>query len=160
MVLVTNYPKITFYNELCCSLEVPFWSYVYASDILSCHIDNAIGTNYYSALLATIAVFLPGFLLLLGGIQKNWQAIANAAIGCWRLHLPRVMNAAVVGLLLAALYQPIFTSAVSGGLNFALIIMGCVAIENGQDANRRACRHVYAIRRSYWLLTKDLTEAS
>lgn len=34
------------------------------------------------------------------------------------------MNAAVVGLLLAALYQPIFTSAVSSDIDFALIIIG------------------------------------
>jgi chromate transporter len=72
------------------------------------------------ALLATIAVFLPGFLLLLG-VLKNWQALANK---------PKVagaltgVNAAVVGLLLAALYQPIFSSAVNNGLDFALIIVG------------------------------------
>jgi chromate transporter len=34
------------------------------------------------------------------------------------------VNAAVVGLLLAALYQPIFTSAVNNGLDFALIVVG------------------------------------
>lgn len=72
------------------------------------------------ALLATIAVFLPGFLLLLG-VLKNWQTLASK---------PKVagaltgVNAAVVGLLLAALYQPIFTSAVNNGLDFALIIVG------------------------------------
>lgn len=72
------------------------------------------------ALLATIAVFLPGFLLLLS-VLKNWQALASK---------PKVagaltgVNAAVVGLLLAALYQPIFTSAVNNGLDFALIIVG------------------------------------
>lgn len=72
------------------------------------------------ALLATIAVFLPGFLLLLG-VLKNWQALASK---------PKIagaltgVNAAVVGLLLAALYQPIFTSAVNNGLDFALIIAG------------------------------------
>ncbi|WP_261882012.1 chromate efflux transporter [Vibrio pelagius] len=72
------------------------------------------------ALLATIAVFLPGFLLLLG-VLKNWQALASK---------PKVagaltgVNAAVVGLLLAALYQPIFSSAVNSGLDFALIVAG------------------------------------
>ena len=72
------------------------------------------------ALLATIAVFLPGFLLLLG-VLKNWQAIASKPLVAGAL---TGVNAAVVGLLLAALYQPIFTSAVSGGLDFALIIVG------------------------------------
>ncbi|MBJ2145017.1 chromate efflux transporter [Vibrio sp. IB15] len=72
------------------------------------------------ALLATIAVFLPGFLLLLG-VLKNWQAIASKPLVAGAL---TGVNAAVVGLLLAALYQPIFTSAVSDGLDFALIIVG------------------------------------
>lgn len=72
------------------------------------------------ALLATIAVFLPGFLLLLG-VLKNWQAIANKPLVAGAL---TGVNAAVVGLLLAALYQPIFTSAVSSGVDFALIIVG------------------------------------
>ncbi|MEZ8283272.1 chorismate-binding protein [Vibrio splendidus] len=72
------------------------------------------------ALLATIAVFLPGFLLLLG-VLKNWQAIANKPLVAGAL---TGVNAAVVGLLLAALYQPIFTSAVSSGIDFALIIVG------------------------------------
>ncbi|MEZ9476049.1 chromate efflux transporter [Vibrio splendidus] len=72
------------------------------------------------ALLATIAVFLPGFLLLLG-VLKNWQAIASKPLVAGAL---RGVNAAVVGLLLAALYQPILTSAVSSGLDFALIIVG------------------------------------
>ncbi|MEZ9176889.1 chromate efflux transporter [Vibrio kanaloae] len=72
------------------------------------------------ALLATIAVFLPGFLLLLG-VLKNWQAIASKPMVAGALS---GVNAAVVGLLLAALYQPIFTSAVSSGLDFTLIIVG------------------------------------
>ncbi|CSI56161.1 chromate transporter [Vibrio cholerae] len=50
------------------------------------------------ALIATLAVFLPGFLLLLG-VLKNWSALAQR---------PKVagamqgVNACVVGLLLAA----------------------------------------------------------
>ena len=72
------------------------------------------------ALIATIAVFLPGFLLLLAAL-KNWQAIAS---------IPRVsgalagVNAAVVGLLLAALYQPIFSSSVLSSIDFVLVIIG------------------------------------
>ncbi|MGF1752797.1 chromate efflux transporter [Vibrio makurazakiensis] len=72
------------------------------------------------ALLATLAVFLPGFLLLLG-VLKNWQALAS---------IPKVngalcgVNAAVVGLLLAALYNPVFNSAVYSVLDMALVIIG------------------------------------
>ncbi|KZN28981.1 chorismate-binding protein [Pseudoalteromonas luteoviolacea S2607] len=72
------------------------------------------------ALVATLAVFLPGFLLLLA-VLKNWQMLAN---------MPRVagalsgVNAAVVGLLLAALYQPVFLSAVIQPLDLALVLVG------------------------------------
>ncbi|MCW8336221.1 chromate efflux transporter [Vibrio paucivorans] len=72
------------------------------------------------ALIATIGVFLPGFLLLLG-VLKNWQALAanhkvSGAING--------VNAAVVGLLVAALYQPVFSSAVAGAQDIALILIG------------------------------------
>ncbi|HAS8599888.1 TPA: chromate efflux transporter [Vibrio vulnificus] len=72
------------------------------------------------AAVATLAVFLPGFLLMLG-VLKNWQLLAAN---------PRVsgalqgVNASVVGLLVAALYQPVFTSAVSSGLDVGLILIG------------------------------------
>ncbi len=77
-------------------------------------------TPVLGALVATIAVFLPGFLLLLG-VLKNWQSLAAK---------PRVsgtisgVNASVVGLLLAALYQPVFSSAVASPIDIALIITG------------------------------------
>ncbi|MCG9653420.1 chromate efflux transporter [Vibrio vulnificus] len=72
------------------------------------------------AVVATLAVFLPGFLLMLG-VLKNWQLLAAN---------PRVsgalqgVNASVVGLLVTALYQPVFTSAVSNGLDVGLILIG------------------------------------
>lgn len=72
------------------------------------------------ALIATIAVFLPGFLLLLA-VLKNWQALAQK---------PKVagaltgVNAAVVGLLAAALYQPVFISAVFTPIDIALVLFG------------------------------------
>lgn len=72
------------------------------------------------ALIATLAVFLPGFLLLLG-VLKNWQSLAKN---------PKVsgavngVNAAVVGLLVAALYQPVFTSAVLNAWDIAFVLVG------------------------------------
>lgn len=72
------------------------------------------------ALIATIAVFLPGFLLLLG-VLKNWQSLA---------HNPTIsgavngVNASVVGLLVAALYQPVFISAVLSPLDISLVLVG------------------------------------
>lgn len=70
--------------------------------------------------LATIAIFLPGFLLLVGLIGA-WERITSS---------PRVagaaagLNAAVVGLLLSALYQPVFRSAVEGPSDVAVVLVG------------------------------------
>ncbi|EGS7960839.1 TPA: chromate efflux transporter [Vibrio cholerae] len=72
------------------------------------------------ALSATLAVFLPGFLLLLG-VLKNWSALAQR---------PKVagamqgVNACVVGLLLAALYQPVWSSTVHAPLDWAALLVG------------------------------------
>lgn len=71
---------------------------------------------FTGALLATLALFLPGFLLLwaMGPCWQRWLAhprLAGAVSG---------INAAVVGLLLAALYQPVWLSAVLAPLDLAL----------------------------------------
>ncbi|MDP4491152.1 chromate efflux transporter [Vibrio sp. AH4] len=72
------------------------------------------------ALIATFAVFLPGFLLLLG-VLKNWSTLAQR---------PKVagamqgVNACVVGLLLAALYQPVWSSTVHAPLDWAALLVG------------------------------------
>ncbi|ELE2165824.1 chromate efflux transporter [Vibrio fluvialis] len=78
-----------------------------------------------SALVATVAIFLPGFLLLLGVI-KHWRALA--AIPAINGALAGV-NASVVGLLIAALYQPVFSSAVSTTLDIAAILLGFVLMK-------------------------------
>ncbi|QBF82544.1 chromate efflux transporter [Shewanella maritima] len=72
------------------------------------------------AIVATLAIFLPGFLLMLVGL-KSWHAISqrpviSAAIGG--------VNAAVVGLLFAALYSPVFTSAVLSPVDMGLVVLG------------------------------------
>lgn len=77
-------------------------------------------TPLAGALLATLALFLPGFLLLwaLGPCWQGWLArprLAGAVIG---------INAAVVGLLLAALYQPVWQSAVQVPTDLALAAVG------------------------------------
>lgn len=68
------------------------------------------------ALIAVVSIFLPGMLLLIG-ILPFWTKVktlpgAKAAIAG--------MNAGVVGLLGAALYDPVWTSAIGSGLDFAL----------------------------------------
>lgn len=68
------------------------------------------------AALALGAIFLPSFLLVVG-VLPFWGALRSrpgvrAAL--------RGVNAAVVGLLLAALYHPVWTSAISGPWDVAL----------------------------------------
>ncbi|MFN1583076.1 chromate efflux transporter [Vibrio rotiferianus] len=77
-------------------------------------------TPILGALVATLGVFLPGFLLLLG-VLKNWQALAGKPAVSGAVN---GVNASVVGLLLAALYQPVFTSAVIAPIDIALVIAG------------------------------------
>lgn len=68
------------------------------------------------AWVALCAIFLPGFLLLVG-VLPFWNVVA----GHRRVQaLMRGVNAAVVGILAAALYSPVFTSAVTGPAQFAL----------------------------------------
>jgi chromate transporter len=68
------------------------------------------------AALATLAIFLPGFLLLLG-VLPFWNALLRRP---WTGPLVRGANAAVVGILAAALYTPVFTTAIVDALSFGL----------------------------------------
>ena len=67
------------------------------------------------ATLALVAIYAPSFLLVFGALPL-WQQLRGIA----RLrHALDMANAAVVGLLLAVLYDPVFTSAVRGPLDLA-----------------------------------------
>jgi chromate transporter len=75
--------------------------------------DGAAG-----ALVATIAIFLPSFLMV-WGVFPFWERIRH------RTGLQGVLrgvNAAVVGILLAALYDPIWTTAVHNERDAAFAI--------------------------------------
>jgi chromate transporter len=66
--------------------------------------------------LALVAVFLPSFFLVVGALPF-WDTVR--AHPSFQAAL-RGINAAVVGLLAAALYSPIWTSAILGPADFAL----------------------------------------
>jgi chromate transporter len=68
------------------------------------------------AALALIAVFLPSFLLVVGALPF-WAAVRPRPGFAAAL---RGINAAVVGLLLAALYHPVWTSAIRSPFDVAL----------------------------------------
>lgn len=81
-------------------------------------------TRWGGAGIALAAIFLPSFLLV-AGVLPFWDRLrANARI---RAALAGV-NAAVVGLLLAALYQPVWTGAIESAPDFALVIAAVVAL--------------------------------
>ena len=70
------------------------------------------------AVLATIAIFLPAFLLV-AGILPFWDRLRGrqtVQAALWGV------NAAVVGILLAALYDPIWTGAVRTPADFSLAL--------------------------------------
>ena len=90
---------------------------------------NLTGLNPgYGALVATVGIFLPAALLV-AGVLPFWNSLRlrpgsqSALAG---------LNAGVVGLLLAALYTPVFTSAVQsgarGGTELALAFAAYVAL--------------------------------
>jgi chromate transporter len=76
------------------------------------------------ALLCLVSIFLPAFLLVIGTLPF-WQVLgtrprAQAALSG--------VNAAVVGLLLAALYNPVWQSAIASPRDFALALAAFVLL--------------------------------
>jgi chromate transporter len=76
------------------------------------------------AAICLAAVFLPGLLLLVGALpfwdSFRTRPVAQAAM--------RGANAAVVGILGAALYDPVWTSAILSPRDFALALLGFVLL--------------------------------
>ncbi len=74
--------------------------------------------------LALVAIFLPSFLLVAGALPF-WEVLRSHPMA--RAALAGV-NAAVVGLLMAALYHPVWTSAIVGVHEFILALFALVAL--------------------------------
>jgi chromate transporter len=72
--------------------------------------------GWAGAALCLIAVFLPSFLLVLGALPF-WEDLRRKPAAQAAL---RGVNAAVVGLLLAALYDPVWTAGITNARDFAL----------------------------------------
>jgi chromate transporter len=76
---------------------------------------GAVMGGWAGGLLATIAIFLPAFLLVLGTLPF-WNSLS---------HYPKIkgalmgVNAAVVGILISAFYNPIWTSTILAPTDFA-----------------------------------------
>ncbi len=76
------------------------------------------------AAIATLAIFLPG-LLLMYAFSQSWLALTNNSFFS-RLGLG--INAAVVGLLMAAFYQPVWQSGVLNLVDFAFVVLGIICV--------------------------------
>lgn len=85
---------------------------------------GGIEGGWVGAAVALVAVFLPGTLLVFAGLPL-WTYVRNHALA--RAALSGV-NAGVVGLLLAALYDPVWTSAVHSSQGLAFVLMAWVSL--------------------------------
>lgn len=85
---------------------------------------KTVPNGLIGATIALVAIFLPGFLLLVGTLPF-WDVfrarpIVHAAMGG--------ASAAVVGILGAALYDPVWTSAILKPCDFALALTGFILL--------------------------------
>jgi chromate transporter len=85
---------------------------------------NAAPSGWLGGLVCLLAIFAPSFLLVMGALPF-WAGLrgdmrARAALAG--------INAAVVGLLLAALYHPVWTSAILRPQDFGMAIVAFVAL--------------------------------
>lgn len=82
------------------------------------------GGAWIGGLTALVAIFLPSFLLVIGALPY-WQSLRRHA----RTQAALIgINAAVVGILLAALYNPVWTSAIRQSADFALALLALIAL--------------------------------
>ncbi len=80
--------------------------------------------GWSGGLLCLVAIFVPSFLLVAGALPF-WERLRRSA------HTQAALagiNAAVVGLLLAALYNPVWTSAIHGPGDFGLALLALIAL--------------------------------
>jgi chromate transporter len=74
--------------------------------------------GWLGATICLVAIFLPSFLLVIGTLPF-WDRLRRLPLAQSVL---RGVNAAVVGLLLAALYNPVWTAGITGPYDFALAV--------------------------------------
>ncbi len=80
--------------------------------------------GFAGAALGLIGIFLPGILVLLGALPF-WDSFRKRA---GAQAMMRGVNAAVVGVLGAALYNPVWTTTVHTGKDFGIALVGFVLL--------------------------------
>lgn len=93
------------------------------SSFLGATIEDGMG-SWVMGFIALFAIFLPSFLIVFGILPfwnklRDIQAIRSALMG---------INASVVGVLLAAFYQPVWTSSIFSSTDFGLALVAFVAL--------------------------------
>ncbi len=81
-------------------------------------------SGWLGAAVCLTAIFVPSFLLV-AGVLPLWEPLRRSAHAQAAL---AGVNAAVVGLLLAALYHPVWTSAIHSAADFGLALAALVAL--------------------------------
>jgi chromate transporter len=87
-------------------------------------IDSQLAYSISHGVLALVAIFLPAFMIL-AAVLPYWQAVRSSA------HIQAAMagvGASVVGILVSALYQPIWRETVGSATDFAAIVLVYVAL--------------------------------
>ena len=85
---------------------------------------NQAPTGWLGGVICLVAIFAPSFLLVVGALPF-WERLRGTP------HTQAALlgvNAAVVGLLLAALYQPVWTSAIRAPQDFGLALVALIAL--------------------------------
>jgi chromate transporter len=85
---------------------------------------NAYMPGAWSALVAVTFIFLPGLLVTIGGLALLGRVSPHAR---FRSALTG-LNAAVVGILAAALYNPVWKTAIRGRIDIAIAIAGLLLL--------------------------------
>ncbi len=87
-------------------------------------ISTQTPSGWLGAAIAVVAIFLPSFLLVIGIIPfwdrlRHYQGMQKVMMG---------INSAVVGLLLAAFYNPVWKSAILGPRDFCAALIAFLAL--------------------------------
>jgi chromate transporter len=85
---------------------------------------NQGATGWVGGAICLVAIFLPSFFLVAGALPFWQQLRMNNKVQAALLGV----NAAVVGLLLATLYQPAWTSAIKSPLDFGWALLAFMAL--------------------------------
>jgi chromate transporter len=80
--------------------------------------------GWLGAAVCLVSIFLPSFLLVIG-MLPFWDRLRRRD---WVQSALRGVNAAVVGVLLAALYNPVWKAGITGPYDFALAAVAFLAL--------------------------------